>query len=338
MMKNCIVLLLALALVSCGNSRVRTKSDALKLTDDVCLPTTPVKNQGNSSLCWACAMLATIETEHIVRGDSVNLSILYPVRNYLAEQANEIFFTRLPRSVSSRGMGSVLIHLIENYGETHYDAYHQRSEQVSIPTVERKVSALSSSSIPRADFQRQLSSILDDALGETTPQVHFLGATYTPVEFAHSVCLPGEYEGLTSFTHHPFGTRFVLEVPDNYYHDSFRNVPLGNLMSTIEKTLRSGHPVCWEGDISEPGFDEYAGVAETDGSHVTQELRQRLFENHKTTDDHCMELIGIAHDSDGRLYFKAKNSWGETGRYKGFMYLSYDYVALKTIAVWIPKE
>lgn len=37
---------------------------------DVMLPTTPMKNQGSSSLCWAYAMLATIETEHLVQGDA----------------------------------------------------------------------------------------------------------------------------------------------------------------------------------------------------------------------------------------------------------------------------
>ena len=44
---------------------------------DVLLPMTPIKDQGQSQLCWAYAMLATIETEHILRGDSVNLSAVY---------------------------------------------------------------------------------------------------------------------------------------------------------------------------------------------------------------------------------------------------------------------
>ena len=38
---------------------------------------TPVKNQGKSQTCWAYAMLAAIETEHIMRGDSVHLSPAY---------------------------------------------------------------------------------------------------------------------------------------------------------------------------------------------------------------------------------------------------------------------
>ena len=38
---------------------------------------TPIKDQGRSQTCWAYAMLAAIETEHIGRGDSVNLSPAY---------------------------------------------------------------------------------------------------------------------------------------------------------------------------------------------------------------------------------------------------------------------
>ena len=81
-----------------------------------------------------------------------------------------------------------------------------------------------------------------------------LGALYTPLEFAHSVCTDDEYIALTSFTHHPYGQRFSLEVPDNYFHNTFLNVPLDAMMNRIVQSLRSGHPVCWEGDISEPGF------------------------------------------------------------------------------------
>lgn len=46
-----------------------------------------------------------------------------------------------------------------------------------------------------------------------------------------------------------------------------------------------------------------------------------------------MELCGLAHDRHGRLFFIAKNSWGTNNPYGGFMYLSYNYVRLKTIGI-----
>lgn len=172
------------------------------------------------------------------------------------------------------------------------------------------------------------------------------GTEYTPRQFAESVCLPGDYLSLTSFTHHPFGKRFVLEVPDNQMRDSFMNVPIDTLMFRVERAIRRGHPVCWEGDISEPGFNFQEGRAVVmhkqamflnKRKEITQADRQRAFERLETTDDHCMELCGLARDRSGRKYFLAKNSWGNTGRYRGFMYLSDDYVKLKTIAFYMSR-
>ena len=167
-----------------------------------------------------------------------------------------------------------------------------------------------------------------------------LGARYTPMEFAHSVCRPEEYLSLTSFSHHPFGKPFILEVPDNQMRDYFLNVPVDTLMHTIVHALKQGHPVCWEGDISEPGFDFKRGVAvlQNDKADYDQLDRQRAFETFRTTDDHCMELCGLAHDRRGHRFFIAKNSWGPNNRFGGFMYLSYQYVKLKTIAVYLSKD
>ena len=50
-----------------------------------------------------------------------------------------------------------------------------------------------------------------------------------------------------------------------------------------------------------------------------------------------MALIGLAHDAEGRRYYIAKNSWGTHNRYGGFMFLSADYVRLKTICIVLPR-
>ena len=144
----------------------------------------------------------------------------------------------------------------------------------------------------------------------------------------------GEYLAMTSFTHHPFGEAFVLEVPDNYSNELYYNVPIDVMMKRIERSLRAGHPVCWEGDTSEVGFDFKRGVAElTKQRPYTQKQRQIEFENHHTTDDHCMALIGIAHDENGKRYYIAKNSWGTGNQYGGLVYLSEQYVMMKTVAI-----
>ena len=69
-----------------------------------------------------------------------------------------------------------------------------------------------------------------------------------------------------------------------------------------------------------------------------QELRQEGYDNWTTTDDHGMQIYGIAKDQHGKEYFMMKNSWGEMGPYKGFWYVSKPYVAYKTMTIVINKN
>lgn len=305
---------------------------------EVMLKQSPVKNQDNSQLCWAYAMLGTIELEHLMQGDSVNLSVDYIARMYLKQQAAEAFFAGGRKKVSLRGMAPMAIHLLQQYGITHYDAYH--SNNINYNVLSNKINLAARISSSYTKMQQHTDDLLDGEIGYLPKKVMFLHAEYTFKEFAHSVCMPNEYLSLTSFTHHPYGKMFVLEVPDNKFRDSFLNLPLNTLMAHIKAALRSGHPVCWEGDISEPGFSFEKGIAMLPHApmNITPQLRQKLFETLKTTDDHCMILVGLAHDKQGNTYFIAKNSWGTHNPYHGYMYLSESYVRLKTIAVYMKKN
>ena len=278
-------------------------------------------------------MLATIETEHIMQGDSVNLSPDYVARMYLSEQAERRRLlpggmVRNEPPVSLRGMSTMLIDLIQTYGLQHYDAYH-REPDMDYNVLCREI-----------DRGGDADRLLDENIGTLPRQVFWLGAGYTPMEFAHSVCTDDEYTALTSFTHHPYGQRFPLEVPDNRFHDTFLNVPLDTMMHRIVRSLREGHPVCWEGDASEPGFLSGQGFAvlQDESRKVTAMCRQKAFEAHQTTDDHCMEIIGLAHDQHGRRFFLCKNSWGTGNRYRGFMFLSEPYVQMKTVAIVVKNR
>ena len=328
MKKGIFIFLTCLVLVSCGQQRSRVDIPKEKFTIDLRLPTTPVKDQGSSSLCWVYGMLATLETEHIMRGDSVNLSPDYVARMYLSEQANRRRLlpnkiVQKEAGITTRGMCTMALDLIQTYGLQHYDAYRHKPD-MDYNVLCRKL-----------DKDNDTEKLLDKYIGPLPNQVFMLGALYTPLEFAHSVCTDDEYVALTSFTHHPYGQRFPLEVPDNYFHDTFLNVPLDTMMNRIVQSLRSGHPVCWEGDTSEPGFLFGHGFAvlKHEDKKVTAERRQDSFEAHRTTDDHVMEIVGLAHDQHGRRFFLCKNSWGTANRYHGFMFLSENYVRMKTIAV-----
>lgn len=328
-------LLFSIILFGCGKEE-NTKQK--RFTNDVMLSATPVKSQGRSSLCWAYAMLATIETEHIMRGDSVNLSPAYVARMFMEEQVDKCYLSRGNKTIKLRGMMPQLIRLIQTYGLMPYDSYHSDN---NLNVAQRKLRNMIMTEAARGTGIRRTREktreLLDDRVNPLPRSVYMFSMEYTPLEFAHSVCMPDEYIGLTSFTHFPFGKRVVVDVPDNFDNYRFLNIPINDLMAIIERSVRTGHPVCWEGDTSESGFSFANGTADVKDSErsCSQELRQRQFETFRTTDDHCMSIIGIAHDEKGRKFFICKNSWGTANPYGGMMYMSFDYARLKTIAIMV---
>ncbi len=339
-----------LLIASCGN-RQHSSAPAQPGRTDASLPknvqlisTTPVKDQGKSELCWAYAMLATIESEHIMKGDSIHLSIAYIARMMLQEKAVEYYFSQGKKPVSMRGMASMLIHYIDKYGALPYDSYED-PKNINYQVLCRKVEKLCDGAIAKKEgiktLKKSLDQLFDQQLGYMpAKQVHMLGAEYTPLEFAHSVCYPKEYVALTSFSHHPYREYFALETPDNLMHDQFLNLPLDELMLHIKKAVEQGHPVCWEGDISEPGFStpkkNYVDIQPKEYP-VTQASRQRAFEQLCTTDDHVMEIIGTF-QKHKRRYYVCRNSWGKQWGNQGMIYLSEDYIKLKTIAVFMSEK
>ncbi len=315
-----LIIIAAFLLASCTGFNIGRNTDGGKkrqFTNETLLGYTPVKHQGSSPLCWAYAMLATIETEHIQMGDSVNLSVDYVARHLLAEQARQHFLSGGYDRITLRGTAPLLLRLISEYGVMPYDSYNATS--LNYKALARRLQTMSETSHDLSQLSTRAQRLFDERIGYMPKNVYMLGAEYTPQQFAHSVYMLGEYTALTSFTHHPFDQAFAIEVPDNYSDELFYNVPIDVMMRRIEMSLRAGHPVCWEGDVSEPGFSFERGIAELPNDiPCTQLQRQKAFETRRTTDDHCMCLIGIAHDNKGRRYYIAKNSYGTKNPYAGF--------------------
>ena len=243
-----LIIIAAFLLASCTDLNIGRNTDAGKkrqFINETLLGYTPVKHQGSSPLCWAYAMLATIETEHIQMGDSVNLSVDYVVRHLLAEQARQHFLSSGYGRITLRGTAPLLLRLISEYGVMPYDAYNAPS--LNYKVLARRLQTMSETSHDLSQLSDRAQRLFDERIGYMPKNVYMLGAEYTPQQFAHSVYMLGEYTALTSFTHHPFDQTFAIEVPDNYSDELFYNVPIDVMMRRIERSLRSGHPVCWEG-------------------------------------------------------------------------------------------
>ncbi len=309
-----------------------------EFTNETVLAMTPVKDQGASSLCWAYAMLATIETEHITRGDSVNLSPAYVARMFMKEQVDKCYMSRGVRRITTRGVMPQLIRIIQTYGLMPYDSYHTNASiNVAARKVQTTIKALAAHGRGLSAARNEADKVLDRAINPLPGHVYMFSMEYTPLEFAHSVCMPDEYVAFTSLQNEPYDRQVVLPSNDNFSNERFLNVPLNKMMQIMEKSLRSGHPVCWEGDTSEKGFSFEKGVADVPERcyMATQQQRQREIDSFRTTDDHCMAIIGIAHDKAGRKFFVCKNSWGTDNPFGGLVYMSFDYARLKTLAIMV---
>ena len=341
----------ALLTTACKQREKREKAPfgngdvVMTFSNDIVNRFTPVKNQGQGGTCWIHAMLSTIETDRIMQGDSVNLSAAFVVRRMLEEQYRRHVLTAGASPVADRGTALDALRLIGAYGLVPFDSYTTSPDPCSpLPAtgvLARKTRMIAEKAIngrmAPEKYERLLSSMLDESLGDLPLHVFMLGAEYTPQEFARSVCRSGDYVALTSFTHHPFGEYVDLELPDNVRHNLFYNIRMEKMTDMVRKAVKAGRGVCWEGDISEPGFSFRKGMATLPpgAGKPTQELRQKAFCSRATTDDHCMAIVGLAHDADGRRYFIMKNSWGKDNPYRGLMYMSEDYFMMKTIAVVI---
>ena len=259
-------------------------------------------------------------------------------------------------------------------GSLYGDSLNNFNEFFSL--LEPYVEAISKSSAKKISNQWKvgLQGILDAYLGKCPEEFTFEGKKYTPKSFMASLGINlNDYVSITSYTHHPFYSAFAVEVQDNWRFPLSYNVPMDEMMQIIDNAIDNGYTVAWGGDVSEEGFtrqglayavDSKAAVSlagsdmakwlkldkqkktniiDSIGCTVpeivpTQQLRQDRFDNWELTDDHGMHIYGVAKDQNGKEYYMVKNSWGETGDYKGTWYMTKAFIAANTMDVLINKN
>ena len=219
-------------------------------------------------------------------------------------------------------------------------------------------------------WKKAITAVHDIYLGVRPEKFTYNGKEYTPKSFYESLGLKAEdYISLTSYTHHPFYEPFVLEIQDNWRWAESYNLPIDELMQVFDNAIMEGYTIAWGSDVSEAGFTrdgtavmpDNTKKADLEGSDMakwiklseaekkntpkpssekwcTQEERQIAYDNWETTDDHGMQIYGIAKDKDGVEYYMVKNSWGEAGKYKGIWYASKAFVRYKTMNIVVHKN
>lgn len=324
------------------------------------LDTTDVKSQGNTGTCWSFASTSFIESELVRTGKGQHdLSEMFVVKNVYLDKAHNFLRRQGKTNFGQGALAHDYIRAASRHGlvpESVYDGLdegeskHDHSEMFSV--LDGMLQGLVKRRRLSTRWPDAFDSVTSVYLGESPLEFSYEGETFSPKSFAQALGFDANnYVNITSFNHQPFGESFVLEIPDNFSSGSFHNVPIDDLVATIDRAIENGYTVAWDGDVSERGFSKSKGLAvlpvkdrkdflKYPGEElvVDQQMRQDTFEAHSTTDDHLMHLTGIAHDQDGNKYYLIKNSWGEVGDHDGYLYMSEAYVRLKTIAILVHKD
>ncbi len=358
---------------------------AFVFTDVKVNPTTSVKDQNKSGTCWSFSGLSFLEDELLKNGKGeYDLSEMYVARQCYIDKA--INFVRYYGKTNfGEGGGLLDIPYVYNkYGmmpESVYDGLeygeekHDHGELAAVLTAYLNEVVKNPNKKLSTAWLKGYIGILDAYLGEVPETFEYNGKTYTPKSFAQELGLDmNDYLPVTSFTHHEFYKPFVLEVPDNWDHGLYYNVPMEELQQIVDNAIDKGYTVLWAADVSEKGFKWYDGVAlmpkvdrekSMEGTEldrwvklkdsekedkmydfkgpveevtVTQESRQQGFDNYETTDDHGMVIVGKAVDQKGNKYYKVKNSWDSEQVYKGYFYISMPYFLAKTMSIMVNKD
>lgn len=357
--------------------------EGYKFESVIKIPTTSVKDQNKSGTCWSFSTVSFLESEMLRMGKpEVDLSEMFIVNKCYAAKADLAVRMHGTSNFGAGGAAHDVLWVLKNYGIVPESAYagieygedgHVHSELDEIldsyvnAVVANKGKHLTSA------WKKGYQSVLDAYLGVIPEKFSVDGKEYTPETYAKNVVglNADDYVSITSYTHHPFYSEFILEVPDNWLWGKMYNLPLDEMMSVVNNALENGYTIAWGADVSEPGFAYSKGIAimpetnekEMNGTErsrwekldkkekktfgldapvkeitVTQELRQKAFDNYETTDDHGMHIIGTAKDQNNTKYYLVKNSWNTDNEYDGYLYVSESFMKYKTMDILIHKD
>ena len=350
-------------------------------------PVTSVKNQSRAGTCWCYSSLAFIESELLRMGKGeYDFSEMFIVHNTYLDRADKAVRTHGDVSFSQGGSFYDALYGMEKFGLVpeaemrpgvmYGDTLSNHNELTAVSNAVVDAIAKGRSRSLQKDANNQMlwkkaiESIHDIYLGERPEKFTYNGKEYTPKSFYQSLGLnAADYVSLTSYSHEPFYSSFVLEIQDNWRWAESYNLPIDELMEVFDNAIMKGYTIAWGSDVSESGFTRN-GVAvlpdaekaqELSGSDmarwlnmkpeqkqlntkpqpqkwVTQEERQVAYDNYETTDDHGMQIYGIAKDQMGNEYYMVKNSWGVDSKYKGHWYVSKAFARYKTMNIVVHKN
>lgn len=324
---------------------------------------TSVKNQAMTGTCWCFSTTSLLESDQIRKNNStIDLSEMFTVRNIYIEKAKNYILRQGKAQFGEGGLGHDEIRAVATYGAMPLQDYTglvngatSYDHQKMFRSLKRYLDSVLNKQPITSGWLNGYTKILDEYMGHAPDHFTYAEKEYTPLSFSKDVLHfnADDYVSLTSFTHEPYYKPFILQVPDNFANGSFYNLPLNEFIDVVKSALEKGYSVSWDADVSNKGFRQDIGLAlNLDGKATYSKdaltpdmqeapynanIRQELYEDLTTQDDHLMHLMGIEKSKGGKTFFIVKNSWGKVGPYEGYINVSEPYFAINTISIVIPK-
>ena len=313
------------------------------------IESTPVKDQQATAACWSYATTSFIETEAIRLGKSpVNLSPMFFVTPTYIDKAEKYIRMNGNISFSEGDLTFSAMKAYKEFGTIPEKVYsgkkdslskhdHTEMNKILLEKVENYVKT-GRGSMTTTGYRKDIEDILISTMGKAPATFIYNNRTYTPKSFAREMIgiNPDDYLEITSYNHHPFYSRFILEIKSNWNNNYYVNLPINDFIDAIDYALFHNFSVCWDGDIYE-GYGEGMAVLDDSIKTITQQMRQTAFDNQTTEDVHNMHIIGIAENDKGKRFYIVKNS-NDAMNCGGYLYMSKEYLLLKTISVMVNKD
>ena len=315
------------------------------------IESSPIKDQQATGLCWSFATTSFIETEAIRLGKNpVVLSPMFFVIPTVIDKAEK--YIRM-NGKSYFGAGDLTFSLLsayKSYGAIPQIVYSGKKDSTSRynhgemdNTLLEKVKYYVNSgrgNMTTEGYRKDIGEILSRTMGKSPDTFMYRQKQYTPKSFAKEMVgiNPDDYVEITSFSHHPFYSKFILEIESNWNNNYYLNLPINDFSNVVDYALLHNFSVCWDGDAyRHEGFNDGFAVLNDTISAITQQMRQIAFDNHTTEDVHNMHIIGIAENNKGKRFYIVKNS-SDQSNCGGYLYMSKEYLLLKTISVMVNKD
>jgi bleomycin hydrolase len=313
------------------------------------IESTPIKDQQQTGLCWCFATTSFIETEAIRLGKKlVVLSPMFFLTPTYIDKAEK--YIRM-NGKSYFGHGDLTISAMsvyKKYGAVPQIVYGGKKDTVSEYNHGRMDSKLlekvkyfvnnGRGNMTTEGYRENIAAILSQTLGKAPATFTYNQKQYTPKSFADEMIgiNPDAYVEITSFTHHPFYTKFILEIESNWNNNYYLNLPINDFSNVVDYALLHNYSVCWDGDITD-GYNNGFAVLSDSLTAISQQMRQNAFDNYTTIDQHNMHIIGIALNDKGKEFYIVKNSsdYKDCG---GYLYMSKEYFLLRTISIMVNKS